>query len=65
MVYVQLTEEMTDIHNDDADIRSRRERFKAHFPCNAFFLSGQGYDRLQRGPEGDVFSVPNFELSDE
>jgi hypothetical protein len=63
MVYVQLTEKIADVLEDDAGIRSRRDLFKAHFPCNAFFLSGQGYDRLQRGPVGDVFAVPNFELS--
>jgi hypothetical protein len=65
MVYVQLTEEISDVLDGDAGIRSRRELFKAHFPSNAFFLRGQGYDRLQRGPEGDVFSVPNFELSND
>ena|SRR5450830_1586673 len=63
MIYIQLTEKIMDVLEDEVGTRSRRELFKAHFPCNAFFLSGQGYDRLQRGPIGDVFTVPKFELN--
>ncbi|TDQ86203.1 hypothetical protein [Paraburkholderia silvatlantica] len=62
MIYVQLTERIADVLEDAAAVWSRRELFKAHFPCNAFFLPDRGYDRLQRGPIGDVFAVPQFEL---
>lgn len=63
MIYVQLTEKIGDVLEDEAAVRHRRELFKGHFPSDAFFISGQGYDRLQRGPVGDVFAVPNFELN--
>ncbi|GLZ23168.1 hypothetical protein [Burkholderia plantarii] len=65
MVYVQLSERIVDVVEDNAGLRTRRELFKEHFDSNVFFRSGQGYDRLQRGPVGDVFTVPTFELSAE
>lgn len=62
MIYVQLSKKIEDVLNDETAVRRQRELFKGHFPSNMFFISGQGYDRLQRGPIGDVFAVPNFEL---
>ncbi|MFP6557909.1 hypothetical protein WJ542_06220 [Paraburkholderia sp. B3] len=62
MVYVQLTERMADVVEDNPIVKARRKLFKDHFDSNAFFVSGQGYDRLQRGPIGDVFTVPKFDL---
>jgi hypothetical protein len=61
-VYVQLTERIADVAVSPARIQSRRELFKKHLGLDAFFQSGRGYDRLQRGPIGDAFTVPQFEL---
>lgn len=61
-VYLQLSEHITDIVDDPGNIRSRRALIKTHLQRDAFFVSGRGYDRLQRGAEGDVFEVPQFEL---
>jgi len=62
-IYLQLSERVTDVVDDWDNIQSRRERIKAHLQKDAFFVSDRAYDRLQRGPEGDVFAVPQFELS--
>ena len=62
MIYVQLTEKITDTAENYPEVQACRQRFKEHFHNNAFFISGKGYDRLERGPIGDVFTVPNFEL---
>jgi hypothetical protein len=61
-VYLQVSESITDVVEDPEGIRSRRELIKAHLGRNAFFVSGRGYDRLQRGAVGDVFTVPQFHL---
>lgn len=63
MVYVQLTERIEDAIEDSVGLQVSRQRFKEHLRHDAFFLSGQGYDRLERGPIGNVFAVPTFELS--
>jgi hypothetical protein len=62
-IYLQVSERVTDVLDDPDNIRSRRELIKTHLGIDAFFVSGRGYDRLQRGPIGDVFTVPQFELS--
>ncbi|WP_157125654.1 hypothetical protein [Pandoraea norimbergensis] len=64
-IYVQLTERLEDAVEDSAKIQASRELFKRHLRSNAFFIRGQGYDRLQRGAIGDVFAVPRFELSED
>lgn len=64
-VYVQLTERISDAMDDGTKIQASRELFKKHLQSNAFFVPGRGYDRLQRGPVGDVFAVPSFKLSDD
>lgn len=61
-IYLQLSDHLTDLVENSNDIRSRRELVKAHLGKDAFFVSGLAYDRLQRGPEGDVFAVPQFDL---
>lgn len=61
-IYIQLTELLADTVNKATELQLCRDRFKEHIGCKAFFIHGEGYDRLQRGPVGDVFSVPNFEL---
>lgn len=65
MVYVQLTEKLADAANHSEALQLAREAFKMHFDNNAFFISGRGYDRLQRGPVGDVFNVPDFKLNED
>jgi hypothetical protein len=65
MIYVQLTESLAGALEDSAGLQSQRKLFKEHFLSNAFFISGQGYDRLQRGPVGDVFAVPTFVLAED
>jgi len=65
MVYIQLTEQIEDTVNDYEKIQSSRQLFKNHLQSNAFFKTGQGYDILQKGPVGDVFAVPDFELREE
>jgi len=62
MVYVQLTEKITDAAENYPEVQACRQRFKEHFHNNAFFMSGKGYDYLEKTPVGDVFAVPNFEL---
>lgn len=65
MVYVQLTEKLAHAIDCSEELQLAREAFKRHFDNNAFFITGSGYDRLQRGPVGDVFNVPDFKLDDE
>ena len=62
MVYVQLTERIADVVEDHEGIQSCRKLFKEHLQSNAFFVSGKGYDRRERGPGGDAFDVPTFQL---
>lgn len=64
-VYVQLTERISDAIEGSAKIQASRELFKQHLQSKAFFIPGQGYDRLQRGAIGDVFEVPSFKLSED
>jgi len=65
MVYVQLTERIDDAVNDYEKLQLSRQLFKDHLHSNAFFKTGQGYDRSQKGPVGDMFTVPTFELREE
>ncbi len=62
MVYVQLTEHIADTVTHPELLQSRRDAFKKHVDHNAFFVSGMGYDRLKKGPFGDVFTTPIFDL---
>jgi len=62
MVYIQLTERLIDTVNSPSAVQQCRVQVKKHLGIDAFFESGRGYDRLKRGPVGDVFMVPQFEL---
>ena len=62
-IYLQVSESITDVVEDLESVRLRRDLIKAHLGRNAFFVSGRGYDRLQRGAVGDVFKVPQFHLA--
>jgi len=62
-IYVQLTDNMSDIVEASARVDDSRAEFKKHVGIDAFYEVGRSYDRLARGPVGDVFAVPNFELS--
>jgi hypothetical protein len=62
MVYIQLTDRLSDMVTDPTDIQGCRDRFKDHLGVDAFFERGRGYDRLERGPIGDTFAVPEFKL---
>jgi hypothetical protein len=61
-VYVQLTERIADTVEDHDGVQSRRKLFKEHLQSNAFYVPGKGYDWRERGPVGDVFDVPTFQL---
>lgn len=61
-VYVQLTENLTDVVNDGNAIQSFRTAFKQHFRDDVFFVPEKAYDRSERGPVGDVFATPQFNL---
>lgn len=61
-VYVQLTENLTDVADDGNAIQSVRTSFKQHFRDDVFFVPEKAYDRSERGPVGDVFATPRFEL---
>lgn len=61
--YVQLTEKMNDIVTSSDRVDDFRIKFKDHIGIDAFYIAGRSYDRLARGPIGDAFAVPNFELS--
>jgi hypothetical protein len=62
MIYVQLSERMEDIVDKSAEIQAARDRFKKHFKCNAFFVSGKSYDYKKAGPIGKLYDVPKFVL---
>jgi hypothetical protein len=62
-IYIQLTEHISDVTTSLSYVQARQVEFKEHVGIDAFYESGRGYDRLARGPLGDVFVVPNFELS--
>jgi hypothetical protein len=61
-VYLQISERISDITDDPQGVTLRRDLIKVHLGRDAFFDSGRAYDRLERGPVGDVFTVPQFEL---
>ena len=61
-IYVQLTENLTDVVEDGNAIQSFRTAFKQHFRDDVFFVPEKAYDRSERGPVGDVFATPVFEL---
>jgi len=61
-VYVQLTKRITDVVEDHDGVQSCRRLFKEHLRSNAFYIPGKGYDWRERGPVGDVFDVPTFQL---
>ncbi|MDR6413185.1 UNVERIFIED_ORG: hypothetical protein ABIC62_006613 [Burkholderia sp. 1595] len=62
MVYIQLTDSLSDVAKDPVAMQARRAKVKEHLKVDAFFETGRGYDRLQRGPLGDEFTTPTFEL---
>jgi hypothetical protein len=63
MVYIQLTSDVRDVLENAEMVKAKRELIKSHIGKNAFFTSGHGYDRLQKGPVGDKFMVPTFKLN--
>ncbi|WP_234775668.1 hypothetical protein [Paraburkholderia tropica] len=62
MVYIQLTDKISDALTAPEFVQDRRANLKAHLGVDAFYEHGRGYDRLQCGPRGDVFVVPDFKL---
>jgi len=62
MVYIQLTDSLSDVAKDPAAMQAHRAKVKEHLKADAFFESGRGYDRLQRGPVGGEFVTPTFQL---
>ena len=62
MIYMQLTDNLSDVVQDPVAVQACRARVKEHLKIDAFFESGRGYDRLERGPVGDEFTTPTFEL---
>lgn len=62
MVYIQLTDNLAASLNDPGGLRESRAKFKTYLGVDAFFERGRGYDRAERGPIGDIFSVPTFHL---
>ncbi len=66
MVYIQLTQDITDVANDPAAMALHRKAFKDYLGVDAFFVEGRGYDsysRLEYGPVGKIFVTPEFELA--
>ncbi|MFL9866737.1 hypothetical protein PQR67_21385 [Paraburkholderia fungorum] len=62
MIYLQLTDKLADtIFNFDAVLASRLA-VKAHLAVDAFFQSERAYDRAEKGPTGDLFATPEFQL---
>lgn len=62
MVYLQLTDNLADLINDFDAVQACRTQVKKHLQVDAFFESARGYDRSERGPVGDVFATPDFQL---
>ena len=57
MVYVQLSESLSDVHNDFAAMQQRRAKVKAHLDNNIFFNPDM--------PEGHLYNTPQFEFPDQ
>lgn len=57
MVYVQLSESLSDVHNDFAAMQQRRAKVKAHLDNNIFFNPDM--------PEGHLYNTPRFEFPDQ
>jgi len=64
-IYVQLTGRITDVVEDHEGVQSCRKLLKEHLRSNAFFVSGKGYNRRERGPGENIFDVPTFQLIDD
>jgi hypothetical protein len=62
MIYVQLTESLTDNFDALSLVEDRRAAFKRHIGVDAFYQKGRGYDLRETGPVGDTFVVPEFKL---
>jgi hypothetical protein len=62
MIYVQLTEKLTDVVDAELSVEAARAAFKRHVEVDAFYRLGRGYNRREVGPVGNVFAVPEFEL---
>lgn len=67
MIYVQLTDDVTDVVNDPEGMTSKRAAFKHHVAVDAFFELNRSYDahsRIEHGPIGTEYVTPHFELLD-
>ncbi|WP_155634030.1 hypothetical protein [Burkholderia cepacia] len=62
VVYLQLTDSIGDVVVDPFALRERRDGVKRHLNIDAFFDEIRKYDRSEKGPIGDVFVVPEFDL---
>jgi hypothetical protein len=65
MIYIQLTEQISDVVNDPERIALRRKSFKKHIGVDAFFELGRSYDaysRIEHGAFGTEYKTPKFEL---
>ncbi|WP_338510320.1 hypothetical protein [Burkholderia gladioli] len=62
MVYLQLTDSIGDVAVDPLALRNCRDRVKRHLNIDAFFDVNRKYDRSEKGPVGDVFVAPEFNL---
>jgi hypothetical protein len=64
VIYLQLSENIVDLVERPSLVQDCRLAVKKHIAVDAFYDMGRGYDRLMRGPNGDVFITPKFELLD-
>jgi hypothetical protein len=62
MIYVQLTEKLTDVVDAEPSVAAARAAFKRHVAVDAFYESAHGYSLHDSEAVGDVFVVPEFEL---